>query len=215
MIKCLLSIHFLIFIIHGIALCQDDNDRKHMAFNLSNTDVEYIYNRAFDIALRDNRSGLEARSMFYWPVEDIDSMYITIDPDLSSKAFDTRYIDSLNWIRFEDSLNLENQFNEVKLSNTFNIKHQHYDTTPLLIRHHQAHVTFSGVYVYQGYLYVGVMLEYKVETGGLLNFSEWVLFKIEICKDDIIYFRKMYYPLGTDGYRNISYTRDLEDRKCY
>ena len=77
------------------------------------------------------------------------------------------------------------------------------------------HVTFSDIYTYEGYYYLGVLLEQQIEKGANINYPDWVLFKFELCNEKFILFRKMYHPVGSDGIKNYSYTRDLEDRECY
>ena len=41
------------------------------------------------------------------PYEHIDTILITVDTDLSRKAFYTEVVDSLSWVRFQDSLDVE------------------------------------------------------------------------------------------------------------
>lgn len=200
---------------HGNALCQDDYGRKNMAFNLSQADIEYVYNRAFDIALRDNKSGLSGRSIFLVPIKDIDTILISIDPVLTRRAFNTDQLDSLNWIKFQDSLDVEDQFKNIVIKNTFKISNQHYVKTPVLVGSHLIHASFSDIYLYDGYYYLGILLEHQIEEGARLNYPNWVLFKFEWCNEKYILFRKIYHPMGADGIKNYSYTRDLEDRECY
>ena len=213
--KTILSIYFLLVLSYGIAVCQVDHGKKNMAFNLSQADIKYVYNRAFDIALRDNMSGLESRSLFFVPYEQFDTILITIDTDLSRRAFYTEVVDSLNWVRFQDSLDVEEQFKEVRIVNSFRIENRHYHKTPVLEGNHLMHVTFSDIYTYEGYYYLGVLLEQQIEKGANINYPDWVLFKFELCNEKFILFRKMYHPVGSDGIKNYSYTRDLEDRECY
>lgn len=198
----------------GIAVCQGDHSRKYNAFNLSQADIEYVYNRAFDIALRDNKSGLSGSSIFLVPYKNIDTILITIDPVLTRKAFNTDQLDSLNWIKFQDSLDVEDQFRNIVIKNTFNIVNQHYAKTPVLVGSHLMHASFSDIYLYDGYYYLGVLLEHQIEEGVGLNYPNWVLFKFEKCNEKYILFRKIYHPVGADGIKNYSYTRDLEDRVC-
>ena len=177
-------------------------------------DLQYIYNRALDMSLKDNMSGLEARSVFYSNTQEYDSIIISIDTLLSRRSFYVEGIDSLRGLNFEDSLDVEAHFRNIYFLNNFKINYSHYDRTPTLKENHLVHVTFSDIYILGDKFYLGVLLEQKLEIGAGINFPDYFIFQVEWCNQQFILFRKLYHPIGSDGTRNSYYMRDLEDRKC-
>ncbi len=208
-------IYFTSFIpLNGAKLIsQDISHRFFQSSPIAMDNVEYIYNKAFDIALRDNRSELEHRSIFHMPTKDFESIVITIDTLLKRGALSINNIDELSEVQLSDSIGVSKYYDLLKIRNTFEVKYKHYTKTPVLNENHLLHVTFSDLYIHQQYLYLGVLLEYN--TGEGVNYPEWVIFQIQLCNNKYVMFRKLFIPFGTDGYKNYYYSKDLEEFKCY
>lgn len=189
----------------------------HREMTLSAEDVSYIYNRSFDIALRDRRAGLMARSIYLSSqFVNFDSMIITIDPILTSTAFDTKYIQPLREKDYDDTLGIQGIFDEALIINTGDIVYKHYEQLPTLTGNHLLHVEFSDLYAAANSLYLGIRITFQSPTNqGFYNWQEWVLFELEWCNDRFVMFRKFYIPMGVfDSDTPTYYSKELFDRGC-
>lgn len=192
---------------------------KHVEYrpNLTNSDVNYIYNRALDLAIRDKRSSWSLSTVY--GNEDYikyDTILVTVDPYLSYEAFRVKYIKAIDTIKFEHTLNVQSKFDSIFLYYPDNIKYVHYDSIPPLTGHHMMHIKFSDIYVENGFMYVGVMVTHQLfNSAPYFNDTFYSIFKFQFCNNKFILFRNIYFGLGVIDGKAIYNVANIEDRDCY
>lgn len=152
---------------------QDDKstEQRQERVILSEADIHYIYNRAFDIALRDAGSTVDLGSIYHnSDYLKYDTIIVTIDPILNNEAFEIFYIDEIDNISFDYPLHTQDRFDNISFINTGAIKYYHWDTIPLLKDRHMMHVVFSDIYVSGNQLFLGVITYHQTK---FFNVSIW------------------------------------------
>lgn len=179
-------------------------------------ELNYIYNRAFDIALRDKAVGGEIHPVFFnVNPSNYDSIIITVDPILSPKAFSTIYITELDSIPFNTSLNVQELFETITITNIDNIIKKSCGERPVLSGNHLMHVIFSDIYFYNDYYYIGVLIHHQLESGAI-GYQAYTIIKFEYCFNKYILFCKLFVPLGfINNSKSAFYSREIEDKKCF
>jgi hypothetical protein len=193
---------------------------------LSDADIHYIYNRAFDIALRDANSTVDLVTIYYnTDYINHDTIILTVDPKLDDEAFEAFYIDEIDSLSFEYSLQIQDMFNEISIINTGAIRYYHWDTVPPLKDNHMIHFIFSDIYVHKNEMYLGVITYNQAKFFNynlppphevILNDVHRVFFKMEWCNDKFVLFRKYFVPIGTGQWGGKRYyAKEINDRNCY
>ncbi len=185
--------------------------------SLSLNDFKYIYNRAFDLALKDARTTTDLVGVFYNPdFVKADSLIITIDPILCETCFDLKYVDTLKSLRYDAIESSQEYFDQQFVYNSGTLKYMHYEDSLNLSGNHMMHVRLSPIYESGGLFYLGIKCYYQLKTTkGITDYNTTVLFQFEICNNNHIMFRKIFVPIGLISNENVCNTKIIQDRPCY
>lgn len=191
----ILVLVFVIFILAKNVFCQTV-DRNCF----STSEIEYIYNRVLDVAIKNNGNGNSVYSLFQVFDSDFYSdVHFIINKDVSTRYFWPFYafpkdsitfeqvtsFDTINTIRFNvvDSICFSD-LSTVEKSNDCNI---------ILI-------SFSNIYFFKNRYYLGISVWYKKRESKIHKIGNHIV-EFEYCINKYILFRKLilYYGKNLSG----------------
>jgi hypothetical protein len=176
--------------------------------------INYVYNRAYDLLIRDER--ISSQSQGYPILGDFrpfDSIEVLVVRELGADIQPWLQIDSLN-SRDMKPLKLQSVFNEFRLNSTIPFQWiKKLSRDDISLSQNRVIVSFSDIYKLEPYMYLRGNLEFKVGDDPY-DYSSSVVFKIQLCEGDIPVFKEAFIPFGLTEETALFRIVEFNDKNC-